>query len=129
MKTLFKYITGFVTVAAAVTIIWTTSAYFTTKDNDQEVVHEQLNTIIGIQEEQKIVTDSICGKLDAIQRDVNNLSSEQKALRGSYVRYLTNDSALTKDDFLQYMQGLTFDFKKKEIVSELTVSDGIMNSK
>jgi len=129
MKTIFKYITWFVTAASAVAIIWVMAAYFTTKDNDQVIVQDQLSIIIDTQEDQRIAIDSVCGKLDAIQRDVNNLSSEQKALRGSYVRYLTNDSALTKDDFIQYMQGLTFDFKKKETASELTALDETITSK
>lgn len=35
-----------------------------------------------------------------------------QSLQKSYIRYISNDDALTKTDFLQYMEGLSVDEKK-----------------
>ncbi len=43
----------------------------------------------------------------------NSLVLSHNALRDSYMKYLANDQALTKADFLTYMQGLIIEVKKK----------------
>ena len=133
-KTIFKIVAGFGTLVGSATIIWLTSAYFTKKDATETVFHEQLEIVIDNQNNGAVADDSICAKLDQLVRQVNTIADKQidiakgqEALSRSYSRYLSNDETLTKEDFLEYMQGLTFDFKKKEIVLNSTVSNESIN--
>jgi hypothetical protein len=132
-KIIFKVVAGFSVLVGASAIIWRTAVYFNTKDVNESVIQEQLEIVINNQNAGTRVDDSICVKLDELVRKVDEISDNQvdiaenqKALRNSYSRYLSNDERLTKEDFLNYMEGLTFDFKKKEIVSNSIALDEIM---
>ena len=125
-KLILKFIGGFLSVVAAATIVWRVAVYFDDQKDESEVIKTQLDTIIDTQDHQTKMNDSIYVKLEKLSKDVNVLKEEEQALRKSYVRYLSNDEALTKEDFINYMQGLTLDLKKKEIVSDLIVSEEVI---
>lgn len=43
------------------------------------------------------------------------LSKQLQSLQKSYIRYISNDDALTKKDFLEYMEGLSMEEKKSPV--------------
>jgi len=111
-KTIFKVLGYFLTVAASVTVIWGVFTFVDNKNDADVSTQDQLEIIIAVQETEKVKTDSISVNIQRLNRNINHLTKEQKSLRQSYVRYLSNDDALTKDDFLEYMQGIELDIKK-----------------
>ena len=69
---------------------------------------------------QQIKTDSLLLKnqegiekqLIEIKGATDDNTKNLKSLSSSYIRYISNDKALSKSDFLQYMEGLSLDVKK-----------------
>ena len=127
-KVIAKYAGYFLSIAGAVAIIWKAAVFYDNRGDDTALVHSQLEEIIDTQTRQTATTDSVSLKLDILSKDVNMLAGEQTALRKSYIKYISNDDMLTKNDFLHYMEGLSVDLKKK-IVLEPTVPLEIPSSK
>lgn len=53
-----------------------------------------------------------------IQSQLQGIQATTNSLQSSYVKYISNDKTLTKQDFLRYMEGLSFDVKKNSMTSE-----------
>jgi len=123
MKKIFKTFTQnilgrigqFTLLVAGITIIWKVAVYFNQVNSNDKNVHNQLETIIETQSSQGSKLDSVIDTLYYLNQNVIDLKASHNALRSSYIKYLTKDSALTKADFISYMQGLELDLKKKLI--------------
>ena len=106
-------------IASAVAALWGGFVvYDNWRDTNKELV-SSVNTIKTTQMQQ-IKTDSLLLKnqngiekqLIDIKDATDNNTKNIKSLSSSYVRYISNDKALSKTDFLQYMEGLSLDVKK-----------------
>lgn len=114
-----NFSTQYFTLATFVGIIWGGFlVYDNWRDNNKDM-QEKVKTIIDSQIRQQR-TDSLLlqGQLK-LQNEFKefNLIFDTKigtlnSLQKSYIRYISNDQALTKNDFLQYMEGLTIESKK-----------------
>lgn len=126
MKQVFKFIAYFLSTSAAIGVIWGIAVYFNNKDNkDQvtdtqiEVVIQRLDKIDAKQIETGSKVDLLIEQGDDLSNKLDETIEAQNALRNSYVKYLTNDEALTKDEFLRYMDGVQFELKKKNVSGSL----------
>ena len=111
-KIVFKILKVFLLLGGAVGMVWGVFALVDNIKDGNTATKEQLEKIITVQEAEKIKTDSLSINMQRLNKNMGHLTKEQKSLRQSYVRYLSNDDALTKDDFLEYMQGIELDIKK-----------------
>ena len=99
---------------------------FTIYDNwrdNNKALQSNVKSIMEVQKNQT-KTDSLLLKnqdvmekqLNSIQTIANDYSITFKSLQSSYIKYISNDKTLTKQDFLNYMEGLSIDVKKNPLM-------------
>ena len=120
MKIIIQYIGYFMAVVGMVTVIWRVAISFQKAEDRDSLTTQE---ICEIKEDMvkhtdwKIFVDSIYYHNFRMEEKMNDIKKGLNALRSSYVQYLRNDESLTKDDFLQYMEGIEFELKKKPVNS------------
>ena len=120
MKIIIQYIGYFMAVVGMVTVIWRVAISFQKAEDRDSLTTQE---ICEIKEDMvkhtdwKIFVDSIYYHNFRMGEKMNDIKKGLNALRSSYVQYLRNDGSLTKDDFLQYMEGIEFELKKKPVNS------------
>lgn len=88
------------------------------RDNNKEM-QNNVKTIIDSQIYQRQTDSLLLVGQESLREDFENFKfvTQSKdgtlnSLQNSYVKYLSKDPALTKKDFLEYMEGLTVESKK-----------------
>lgn len=114
MKLIFRIVGYFLATASAVTVIWGVATYFNKSETRTQHIENSLETIIETQQSESVKTDSLMFNVNRLNRNVNDLTGSHNALRESYVNYLSHDDALTKEEFIDYMQGIEFEIKKND---------------
>lgn len=103
-------------VVGAVTVIWRVAVSFQKNENRDELTTAEICEIrdeMITRTEWHVFTDSVYAHNYQMRRSMNEIKTGLNALRNSYVSYLRNDKGLTKDEFLNYMEGIEFELKKK----------------
>lgn len=116
MKPLAQYISYFMAIVGAVTVIWRVAVSFQKSEDRDDIATQELTEIkqeMITKNEWSIFTDSIYYHNVRMERKMDDIKTGLNALRSSYVLHLRNDKTLTKDAFLQYMEGIEFELKKK----------------
>ena len=119
LKGLKIYAEQYFLIASVIGVIWGGFVmYDKWKDNNEELI----KTVKTIRETQisQLKTDSVLlinqftmrGQLDEIRGITDQNSEDIKSLSRSYIKYISSDKALSKSDFLKYMEGLSLDVKK-----------------
>lgn len=93
------------------------------KWNDSiKLVQEKVEIVMKNQESQKKIDSLLLQSQNNLRKEfeehtknIDRFEKQLQSLQKSYVRYISNDDALTKQDFLQYMEGLTSEEKKSFI--------------
>jgi len=93
------------------------------KWNDSiKLVQEKVEIVMKNQESQKKIDSLLLQSQNNLRKEfeehtknIDRFEKQLQSLQKSYVRYISNDDALTKQDFLQYMEGLTLEEKKSFI--------------
>lgn len=124
LKTYLSYYATFTTIVG---MIWGGFVVYDNWRDNNDFLQKNVNSIIKTQKRQ-ITTDSILLdnqikmkieidnlKLNGVQT-INNMN----ALQRSYIKYISNDDALTKQDFLEYMEGLSVEEKKNSSGTEIS---------
>ena len=62
-----------------------------------------------------------CPYCEMMKEQLDDIQGTTEALENSYVKRLSNDKTLTKQDFLEYMEGLSFDVKKNSLGEQTLV--------
>jgi len=96
--------------------IWSAAINRTHNQVQGKEIQTDLNQLIRSDSIKTIKIDSIILKVEKLNHNVNELSQGQSALRQSWVNYLythKDEDPLTEKVFVEYMQNLGFDLKKK----------------
>lgn len=109
----------YLTLATFVGIFWGGFVvYDNWKDNNKEM-QNNVKTIIDSQIYQRQTDSLLLVGQKSLREDFESFKLETQSkdgtlnsLQNSYVKYLSKDPALTKKDFLEYMEGLTVESKK-----------------
>lgn len=120
-----KYVEYYFAVISALTIIWGGFELYDGWTHDNKELHVNVKSIIETQKKQAEM-DSILiinqsemqNKLNEIQKITDENSENLKLLQTSYIKYISKDKALSKEDFLKYMQGLTLDLKRNSFINK-----------
>lgn len=90
--------------------------------NDQ--IQEKVEIMVDNQRyQQKMDSLLLQGQIDLrsdLEEHIKNSDEfvrQLQSLQKSYVRYISNDNALTKQDFLEYMEGLSMEEKKSSSIT------------
>jgi len=124
VKAIIQYVGYFMALVGAVTVIWRIAVSFQKADdlnihNTEDII--EIRDDMVTKTEWYLFTDSIYNHNRRMRSSMNEIKVGLNNLRNSYVSYLRNDSRLTKDDFLRYMEGIEFELKKKPDNSSLLI--------
>jgi hypothetical protein len=110
-----KYSGYYFSIISVLGVLWGAFAVFNNWKENNKSMQTSVKTIIETQMHQ-VKTDSILLKNQSdMQLQLSTIQSTTSSLSRSYVKYISNDKTLTKQDFLNYMEGLSFDVKKNLI--------------
>jgi len=105
----------FMTVVAIGSFVWTLGVKAERKTFENINIKDDVKDLKVEQLKQKIIIDSLFVVVKDIKEQKkeilstqNAILTSQNAMRNSYVKYLSNDKSLTKDEFIKYMNGLEF---------------------
>jgi hypothetical protein len=109
MKQLMGYIGYIMGILGFAGVIWTYATKSAGKDYDIAELKEDIEVIqecMITQDEFRGIKDSIYLYNYRVEDKLNDIINSQNALRRSYVSYLKHDSSLTKEDFIELMNGI-----------------------
>jgi len=95
------------------------------KWNDSiKLVQEKVEIVMKNQESQKKIDSLLLQSQNNLRKEfeehtknIDRFEKQLQSLQKSYVRYISNDNALTKQDFLEYMEGLSVEEKKSSLTT------------
>jgi len=93
-------------------IVWGAFALYDNWRDDNAVLQSNVKTIIQAQVTAARTDSLLLSQQKIIQEQLKGLQGTTESLENSYVKYISTDKKLTKEDFLKYMDGLSFDVKK-----------------
>ena len=101
--------------------VWGAFAIYDNWRDNNTVLQSNVNTIIRAQAKQAKTDSLLLEQQSAMQGQLNEIQGTTEALENSYVKRLSNDKSLSKQDFLNYMEGLSFDVKKNSLIESVVV--------
>jgi len=119
------YTQQYLAISSVIGIIWGGFLVYDNFRDTNKVMQQDVKSIISVQKQQQR-TDSLLlqnqiemsRELGIIKETGNENIEKLNSLQKSYIRYISNDKALSKQDFLEYMEGLTIEEKKSSSVNE-----------
>ncbi len=121
-ETLNKFISYYGSIATVLGMLWGGFVMYDKWKDSNQLLQSNIKNIIETQKKQ-ITNDSILlDNQKKLKIEVDNLKingtttiENMSALQRSYIRYISNDNALTKQEFLEYMEGLSVEEKKSSL--------------
>jgi len=124
----------FTTVLAIGTFVWTLGVKAERKTYENINIKDDVKELKVGQFDQKHQLDSVLTIVKSVKTDQEALRLNQNAMRRSYVQYLSKDKSLSKEDFINYMNGLEFQlmpieksFEKKDDKQEYNIKINKIN--
>ena len=99
-------------VTAALGIIWGAFVVYDKWRDDNNRMQKDVTTIIATQKIQTRTDSILLENQKDMEAKLDKIENVTSSLQSSYVKYISNDKTLTKQDFLKYMEGLSYDVKK-----------------
>ena len=113
------YSTYYFVILSVLGGVWGAFAVYDNWKDNNVILQSNVNTIIQAQAKAARI-DSLLLKQNAdMEKQLNTIQGTTEALESSYVKRLSNDKTLTKQDFLKYMEGLSFDVKKNSLTGQM----------
>lgn len=113
------YISYYLAVTTALGALWGGFVIYDNWKDSNKKIQDNVKTIINTQIRQERMDSLLLRNqiemrtdIDLIKDNSTKYIEKNDALQRSYIRYISNDKALTKTDFLEYMEGLNIDSKK-----------------
>ena len=115
------YSSYYFAIISVLGVVWGAFVVYDNWKDNNKLMQTNVNSIIQTQAKQN-KTDSLLLEQQAeMKEQLNDIQGTTESLEDSYVKYLTRDKTLTKEDFLDYMEGLSFDVKKNSLGSQTLV--------
>lgn len=112
IKAIKSYSEYYFAVVSVLGVLWGGFVVYDNWKDNNKTLQSNVKTIMEAQIRQG-KTDSLLLKNQFdMQSQLRAIESTTNSLQSSYVKYISNDKTLTKQDFLKYMEGLSFDVKK-----------------
>ena len=102
-------------IASVLGAVWGAFAVYDNWKDNNKMLQFNVNTIIQAQSKAAKIDSLLLIQQNDMQGQLNEIQGTTEALENSYVKRLSNDKSLTKQDFLKYMEGLSFDVKKNSL--------------
>jgi hypothetical protein len=95
--------------------LWGIVQYLVDNKIKAREIDAKLEKIVATQLIQKDQNDLILDKVDEVKVLVKENTETVEGLSNSYILFMENNKSLSKDDFRNYMEGVTWEVKKKAI--------------
>jgi len=106
------YSSYYFAIISVLGVVWGAFVVYDNWKDNNVLMQTNVNSIMQTQVKQN-KTDSLLLQQQAeMKQQLNTIQGTTEALESSYVKRLSNDKSLSKQDFLNYMEGLSFDVKK-----------------
>jgi hypothetical protein len=109
-------------IASVIGVLWGGFVIYDNWRDSNKVLQGNVKTIMETQIRQGKTDSLLLDNQSNMAIQLQTIQKTTNSLQSSYVKYISNDKTLTKQDFLNYMEGLSFDVKKNSMTSERTVS-------
>ena len=113
------YSTYYFVILSVLGSVWGAFAVYDNWKDNNIILQSNVNTIIQAQTKAARIDSLLLKQNEDMQKQLNDIQWTTEALENSYVKRLSNDKSLTKQDFLKYMEGLSFDIKKNSLVGHM----------
>ena len=113
------YSTYYFVILSVLGAVWGAFAVYDNWKDNNVILQSNVNTIIQAQTKAARIDSLLLKQNEDMQAQLNMIQGTTEALESSYVTRLSNDKTLTKQDFLKYMEGLSFDIKKNSLVGHI----------
>ena len=121
------YSTYYFVILSVLGAVWGAFAVFDNWKDNNVILQSNVNTIIQAQTKAAKIDSLLLKQNEDMQQQLNTIQGTTEALESSYVKRLSNDKTLTKQDFLKYMEGLSFDVKKNSLTGMEEVRPPLLN--
>ena len=95
--------------------VWGAFVIYDNWRDNNKIMQTNVNTIIQAQSRAAKIDSVLLKQQEDMKVQLEDIQSTTEALESSYVKRLSNDKTLSKQDFLNYMEGLSFDVKKNSL--------------
>lgn len=106
------YSSYYFAVVSVLGVVWGAFALYDNWRDENKILQQNVNTIIATQKQQARTDSILLEQQTDMKEQLEEIYSTTESLEDSYVKYISRDKSLTKEDFLEYMEGLSFDLKK-----------------
>lgn len=106
------YSSYYFAIVSVLGVVWGAFALYDNWRDNNDIMQSNVNKIINSQVQAAKIDSLLLARQEKIKEQLNEIQGTAKSLESSYVKYLSKDKTLTKEDFLQYMEGLSFNVKK-----------------
>jgi hypothetical protein len=106
------------TIVTVLGVLWGGFVMYDNWKENNKTLQSNVKTIMETQIKQSRTDSLLLQNQSEMQLQLNGIQSTTNSLQSSYVKYISNDKTLTKQDFLKYMEGLSFDVKKNSLTSQ-----------
>jgi len=113
------YSSYYFAIASVLGVVWGAFAVYDNWRDNNLILQTNVNTIIKAQTKAARTDSLLLARQSNMKEQLNEILGKTEALENSYVKRLSNDKTLSKQDFLNYMEGLSFDVKKNSLTGQL----------
>lgn len=120
------YISNYVAITTALGALWGGFVMYDNWRDNNKLLQKNVKNIIDTQKRQMVTDSLLLDNQIKMKVEIDNLRlngvqtiNNMNALQRSYIKYISNDEALTKQDFLKYMEGLSVEEKKSSSGTEI----------
>jgi hypothetical protein len=117
IKSISEY---YFTIVTALGVLWGGFVMYDNWRDNNKVLQSNVKTIMETQVRQSKTDSLLLQQQTEMKLQLEGIQATTNSLESSYVKYISNDKTLTKQDFLRYMEGLSFDVKKNSLTSQQT---------
>jgi hypothetical protein len=117
IKSISEY---YFTIVTALGVLWGGFVMYDNWRDNNKVLQSNVKTIMETQVRQSKTDSLLLMQQTEMKFQLEGIQATTNSLETSYVKYISNDKTLTKQDFLHYMDGLSFDVKKNSLTSQQT---------
>jgi len=114
------------TIITAIGVLWGGFVMYNNWRENNIQLQENVAKIIEKQSIQNQNDSILLKQQGEMKKQLSDIQSTTLSLQSSYVKYISNDKTLTKQDFLKYMEGLSFDVKKNSMTSHTTPTESLL---
>jgi len=106
------YSSYYFAIVSVLGVVWGAFVVYDNWKDSNKAMQTNVNSIIQAQSRSAKIDSVLLEQQAEMKEQLNEIQGTTEALESSYVKRLSNDKSLSKQDFLNYMEGLSFDVKK-----------------